>query len=518
MSDKVLILDTTLRDGEQTAGVSFNSDEKLAIAKLLLDELRVDRVEVCSARVSEGEFHTFSKICSWAAGAGHLGKIEALGFIDGGQSVDWIASAGGKVVNLLAKGSLKHLECQLRKTPERHLGDIKTCLDRASALGMEVNIYLEDWSNGMMDSRDYVFFLMDSLKDSGIRRFMLPDTLGILNPSSTAELCGAMVERYPSCRFDFHPHNDYDLAAANVFEAVKAGIGGVHTTVNGLGERAGNVAVSSAAAILNDQLKVPNSLDESKLTKVCRYVEMISGLRIPSNKPIVGENVFTQTSGVHADGDKKAGLYENPLIPERFGRVREYALGKNSGKANVVKNLERLGIHLTSEQMRIVTDKVVELGDKKEDVTAEDLPFIIADVLKSGVSTTRDNIHIVNYSLQLARGMRPVASVKISIHGKDYEETSWGDGQYDAFMKALWKIYDRLGKKHPKLVDYQVTIPPGGKTDALVAATISWDAGGRALKTRGIDSDQTEAAIKATLKMLNLIENIEIKQNTFCNE
>lgn len=511
MQDRVIILDTTLRDGEQTAGISFNADEKMAIAKLLLEELKVNRVEVCSARVSEGEFQTFSRICSWAAACGRLGQIEALGFVDGGTSVDWIASAGGKVMNLLAKGSLKHLTGQLHKTPEQHLADIFVCLEKAASKGLDVNIYLEDWSHGMIDSKDYVFFMMDGLKDSGIRRFMLPDTLGILNPNQTYLFCREMLERYTGSHFDFHAHNDYDLAAGNVFEAARAGIGGIHTTVNGLGERAGNIPVSSVLGILNDQLNLPNSLDESKLTHVCRYVETISGIRIPTNKPLVGENVFTQTSGVHADGDKKAGLYQTALAPERFGRVREYALGKNSGKANVVKNLERMGIHLDPEQMRIVTDKVVELGDKKENVTAEDLPFIIADVLGSGVSTKRDNIHIVNYSLQMARGMSPAAVVKINIHGTDYEETSSGDGQYDAFMKALWKIYDRLGKKHPRLVDYQVSIPPGGKTDALVAATILWDNDGHTLKTRGIDSDQIEAAIKATLKMLNLIENIEIK-------
>lgn len=512
MTDKVLILDTTLRDGEQTAGVSFNADEKLAIARLLLEELKVNRVEVCSARVSEGEFRTFSRICSWASSRGHLSRVEALGFVDGGKSVDWLSSAGGTVLNLLAKGSLKHLSGQLHKTPEAHVADIRDTLAKAFAKGMDVNLYLEDWSNGMLDSKEYVFFLVDRLKDAGIRRFMLPDTLGILNPTQTRLFCREMLDRYPSCRFDFHAHNDYDLAVANVYEAVKEGIDGIHTTVNGLGERAGNIPLASAVAVLNDQLHVSNTIDERKLTHVCRYVETISGLRIPSNKPIVGESVFTQTSGIHADGDKKAGLYQNDLVPERFGRIREYALGKNSGKASVVKNLERLGIHLTPEQMKIVTDKVVELGDKKEDVTAEDLPFIIADVLGNGVSATRDNIHIVNYSLQLARGMRPVAVVKINIHGQDHEESAVGDGQYDAFMKALWKIYDRLGKTHPRLVDYQVTIPPGGRTDAIVVATISWDNGGHLLKTRGIDSDQTEAAIKATLKMLNLIENIEISR------
>ncbi|MCQ2119107.1 MAG: 2-isopropylmalate synthase [Bacteroidales bacterium] len=508
---RVHILDTTLRDGEQTAGVSFNADEKLAIAKLLIRELKVNSIEVCSARVSRGEFQMLSRLCSWASEHGHLDQIEALGFVDGGASVDWLSDAGCKVVNLLAKGSLKHVQGQLGKSPQQHLDDILDTIAKAGKKGMTVNIYLEDWSNGMIDSKDYVFFMMDGLKDSGIRRFMLPDTLGILNPTQTGEFCSEMIARYPDCDFDFHAHNDYDLAAANVYEAVKAGISGIHTTVNGLGERAGNTPVSSVLAILNDQLKVPNSLDEASLTHVCRYVETISGIRIPANKPLIGENVFTQTAGIHADGDKKAGLYANSLIPERYGRVREHALGKNSGKASVLKNLEKLGIHLTSEQMKLVTDRVVELGDKKESVTAEDLPFIIADVLKSGVSATRDNIHVVNYSLSLACGMRPVASLKINIHGQDYQETASGDGIYDAFMKALWKIYDSLGKTHPKLVDYQITIPPGGKTDALVAATISWDNDGTLLKTRGIDSDQNEAAIKATIKMLNLIENIEIK-------
>ena len=507
--EKVLILDTTRRDGEQPAGVSFYADETLTLAKSLLEELKVNRIEVCSARVSEGEFHMLSRLCSWAGTRGYIDRVEALGFVDGGLSIDWISSAGGKVVNLLAKGSLRHLEGQLGKTPEQHVTEIRDCISKAQAKGMRINLYLEDWSNGMISSPDYVFFMMDSLKDSGIERFMLPDTLGILNPTQTREFCTRMVEKYPGCSFDFHAHNDYDLATANVFEAVSSGISGIHTTVNGLGERAGNIPVSSALAILNDQLRVPNSLDEASLTRVSHYVETISGIRIPANKPVIGANVFTQTAGIHADGDKKAGLYENALIPERFGRVREYALGKNSGKASVLKNLEKFGIHLTPDQMKKVTARVVELGDKKEMVTTEDLTLIISDVLKGEFSQGEDRIKVVNYSLQLARGMRPVATIRISIEGVEYEEVSSGAGQYDAFMKALWKVYDRLGKPHPVLLDYQVGIPPGGKTDALVQTMITWDWKGSELKTRGLDADQTEAAIKATFKMLNLIENLK---------
>ena len=505
------ILDTTLRDGEQTAGVSFNPDEKLAIARLLLEELKVNRIEVASARVSRGEQEAFAKICAWAFTCGRLDAVEALGFVDGGLSVDWIGKAGGQVMNLLTKGSFRHVTGQLRKTAREHRDDILRDINLAVSKGMKVNVYLEDWSNGMIDSPEYVFYLVDALQDAPIQRIMLPDTLGILNPAQAGEFCRQMVERYPGMRFDFHPHNDYDFAAANAFEAVKAGVSGLHVTVNGLGERTGNLPVSSAIGILNDHLKVENTLVEKRLMHVCRYVETISGVRIPANKPLVGEFVFTQTSGVHADGDRKGGLYQNALLPERFGRHRHYALGKTSGKANIVKNLESLGINLTPEQMKQVTARVVELGDKKESLTPEDLPFIVADVLKGDISTTApDRIHIINYSLQLARGMRPIANIRIDIDGTEYEEAAAGDGQYDAFMKALWIIYDRLGRKHPRLTDYVVKIPPGGKTDALVETTISWDWQGKGFKTRGVDSDQAEAAIKATVKMLNLIENKRI--------
>jgi len=508
------ILDTTLRDGEQTAGVSFSAAEKVAISRLLISELKVSRIEVCSARVSSGEKDAFSRVCAWAAGAGCLDRIEALGFVDGSQSVEWISSCGGKVINLLSKGSLRHLEGQLRKSPEEHLGDILEVVRNASERGMDVNLYLEDWSNGMLSSKEYVWYMLDHLCDSGIRRFMLPDTLGVLNPSQTASLCAETVARYPGAHFDFHAHNDYGLAVANTMAAVEAGFQGVHVTVNGLGERAGNAPVASVVAVLSDMLHEECGLDESRLTHVSRYVEGLSGVRIPQNEPVVGESVFTQTSGVHADGDRKGGLYQNALLPERFGRSRRYALGKTSGKASIGKNLEMLGISLTPEQMKLVTKRVVELGDKKEELSPEDLPYIVADVIKGSHVEGADNIHIVNYSLQLTRGMRPVANLRIDIMGKEYEGIAAGDGQYDAFMHALWQIYDNLGKKHPVLTDYQVKIPPGGKTDALVQTAISWNLDGYAFKTHGLDADQTEAAIKATFKMLNIIENPEIIKQT----
>jgi len=509
---RVEIMDTTLRDGEQTQGVSYSPLEKLHIAKLLLKDIKVDRIEVASARVSAGEFEALSKITEWARHNNLHRKVEVLGFVDGDISLNWINDAGGKVVNLLCKGSLRHLEKQLRKTPEKHVSEIKAIISRAESMDMQVNIYLEDWSNGMINSEDYVFYMLDSLRNENIDRFMLPDTLGVLSPEQTYEFCKKTIDRYPDLHFDFHAHNDYDLAVANVFSAVRAGIQGIHTTVNGLGERAGNAPLSSVIGVLKDQLGAETNINEFEITKVSKIVETFSGIRIPVNKPVIGDYVFTQTSGIHADGDNKDNLYYNNLLPERFGRKRKYALGKQSGKATVKKNLEEYGLFLSPESLTKVTQRVIELGDKKENVTTEDLPYIIADVL--GNEQINYKIFIKNYSLSLSYGLKPSASVQIEIDGNLYQETSGGDGQYDAFMKALRVIYDRLGKQLPLLTDYQVSIPPGGKTDALVETVITWDYNGKEFKTRGLDADQTESAIKATERMLNIIENIELSTLT----
>ncbi len=498
------ILDTTLRDGEQTSGVSFSAQEKLSVARLLLEELRVDRIEVASARVSQGEFEGVSKIAAWAQQKNLIHKVEVLGFVDGGVSVAWLKNAGCKVLNLLTKGSLNHLTHQLKKTPEQHVADIKREVELATKEGISVNIYLEDWSNGMIHSPEYVFYLVENLADTAIKRFMLPDTLGILNPPQTYEFCVAMVTKFPNLHFDFHPHNDYDLAAANVFFAVKAGVKSIHTTVNGLGERAGNVPVSSVLAILHDQLNVKTALQEDKINMISKIVETYSGVRIPPNKPVIGDNVFTQVAGIHADGDNKKNLYYNDLLPERFGRKREYALGKTSGKANIKKNLEALGVELDDESMRKLTARIIELGDKKEIVTQEDLPYIISDVL--GSDNKEQLVYILNYSLTTSHGLHPMATIKLDLNGKIYQETSWGDGQYDAFMKALKKVYVNEKKDLPILTNYSVTIPPGGRTDAFVHTIISWNWNGKHFRTTGLSSDQTEAAIIATVKMLNIIE------------
>ena len=512
----VEIMDSTPRDGEQTNGVSFLPHEKLVMARKLLSDVNVDRIEIASARVSEGEREAVTKICAYAQKNGLLDRVEVLGFVDGGKSIDWIAECGGKVVNLLAKGSLKHCTHQLHKTPEEHISDIKREMEYAASKGISVNLYLEDWSNGMKDSPEYVYQLMDALTShssplTSIKRFMLPDTLGVMNPLQVVEYFRKMIKRYPEVHFDFHAHNDYDLAVSNSLAAVLSGAKGLHVTVNGLGERCGNAPLASVQAILKDQFHAKTHINENQLNDISRMVESFSGITVAPNQPIVGEHVFTQVAGVHADGDTKDKLYYNELIPERFGRKREYALGKNSGKANIAKNLEELGLELTPEQTRRVTERITELGDKKEIVTLDDLPYIVTDVLKHDGS--EDKVKLISYVVSTAYGLRPGANVKVEINGQQYEGSAVGDGQFDAFVKTLRYIYKKyLDRTFPFLANYQVTIPPGGRTDALVQTVISWHYKDGLLRTRGLDADQTEAAIKATFKMLNIIENDITKQ------
>lgn len=502
------IMDCTLRDGEQTSGVSFLPHEKLMIARMLMGEVNVDRIEVASARVSEGEKDAVRMICRYADSIGRLDSVEVLGFVDGHLSIDWIRSCGGRVVNMLVKGSLRHCTQQLGKKPEEHLSDILQCIDYANQQDLSVNVYLEDWSSGMRDSIDYVYQLMDTLSQTSIRRFMLPDTLGIMHPLQCVEFMRKMMKRYPQTHFDFHAHNDYDLAVSNSLAAVLSGAKGIHVTVNGLGERCGNAPLASVQVILKDHFNARTSIREGRLNDISRMVAAYSGIAIAPNMPIVGESVFTQVAGVHADGDNKSNLYQNELKPERFGRKREYALGKNSGRANIAKNLEELGLELTPEQTKRVTKRITELGDKKEIVTQEDLPYIVSDVLKH--DTSDDKVKLISYVVSTAYGLKPGANVRVEINGKQYEAGATGDGQYDAFVKALRYIYKKyLGRTFPILANYQVSIPPGGRTDALVQTVISWHHGDGLLRTRGLDADQTESAIKATFKMLNIVENEE---------
>ena len=497
----VEILDTTLRDGEQTPGVAFTPKEKLDIARMLR-RLKVDRVEIGSARVSEGEAEGVKKIVDWSSSHDNPEKLEILGFVDGGRSVEWIRNTGVQVINLLCKGSRNHCEIQLKKSPERHFSDIRREIERAVGAGLKVNLYLEDWSSGVSDSFDYVLTQISFLKDLPVDRFMLCDTLGKFNVSQLSSALSLMMNAFPGLKWDFHGHNDYNMACANALAAVESGINGIHCTINGLGERAGNLDLAQFTVAVRDFSSRPVRIVEKELHHASNMLQALSGKRCAWNAPVVGSDVFTQTCGVHADGDRKGELYCNRLRPERFVRQRDYALGKLSGKASVDRTLEIMGEEMLSPELREkVLNEIIRLGDRKKTVSAADLPFIIANVMRTPEAL---RLRIIDFEIVSHRHRMPRAHVILEFDGVRVEDSANGDGGYDALIKAIRKCLKKFGLSMPKLLDYQVRIPPGGRTDALVEATVTWKGtDGRNVVTSGVDSDQIAAAAEATEKILN---------------
>jgi len=407
------------------------------------------------------------------------------------------------VLNLLTKGSEKHCREQLRISHEEHLRRTKETVDYAKSKGLAVNVYLEDWSNGYIDSPEYVYAHTKALSDMGIGHFMLPDTLGVMSPKEVFDSLSDMTSRFPDLEFDFHPHNDYGLATANVMAAVEAGINSIHCTVNCLGERAGNASIEQVAVVLRDKMGMQLNIQEEHIVGLSQMVATFSGKFVANNTPVLGADVFTQTAGIHADGDQKGGLYETKLTPERFARKRGYALGKMSGKASLAKNLEELGITLSEENQKKVLAKVVELGDSKQKITTDDLPFIIADVIKG---SDYQHIELVSCSIQSRLDEKSHVSIDVEIFGNAHSATGSGNGGFDAFRVALDKILSKYDVKLPPLENYEVHIPRGGRTSALTEAIISWQLDNDVkTSTRGVHENQVYAAINAAMRMTNML-------------
>jgi len=490
------VMDTTLRDGEQTPGISYTADEKLVIAEALL-KAGVDAIEVGSAGVSHGEALAVRNITEWATVRGVPEKIEVLGFVDGTISVDWVVQHGGQVLNLLVKGSEHHCSVQLRKTVEEHLIDIRRTVEYAVKNDVNVNVYLEDWSQGIRDSEAYVMTLASGLSKLPIKRVMLCDTLGVLNPEQTEIYVRAM---HNGCdmQLDFHGHNDYGLAVPNAIAALRSGAGRVHVTVNGIGERAGNTNLATLVVAARDLFGLSSNVKERSLAMLSQLVAGISGIAPAPNAPIVGQISAIQGCGVHADGDKKGKLYQNKLDPKRFGLKRSYDLGKTAGIASIEHNCKELGIEISPEQQRMLLAKVKELGDDKVTVTQADIILLLHEIF----GAKENGVKLVDYEFTLKKGVPPRVRLELSCNQQQLTAQSEGEGQFDAFIRALRTVW----KDMPELTDYRIGISRKGTSGALTEATITWRSGERLFTTRAVARDQLVAGMNATVRMLNYVE------------
>jgi D-citramalate synthase len=490
------IMDTTLRDGEQTPGVNYTADEKLIIAEAMLKS-GIDAIEVGSALISEGEAVAVRSITNWAHSHGFDGRVEVLGFVDGTRSVDWIVRNGCRVLNLLIKGSEHHCRVQLKKSLPEHLADIERTVSYATSQGLTVNVYLEDWSQGMRDSQPYVMALTTGISKLPLKHVMLADTLGVLNPDETQAYVRIMCSNF-DLKFDFHAHNDYGLAVANSLFALRAGARRIHVAMNGLGERAGNTNLATLIVTAHDLYGITSNVNERSLGMLSDLVAGISGVDPADNEPVVGRMSSIQGCGVHADGDKKGKLYQNRLDPTRFGRKRGYDLGKTAGLASIEQNCKELGIEISPDQQRALLAKVKELGDQKVTVTQADIILLLHDIF----NTKENGLKLVDYHFVMKKGALPSASLQLRRDEEILSAQAEGDGQFDAFINALRTIYSDL----PELVDYRIGISRKGTSGALTEAIITWRTEERMFTTRGVDPDQLVAAMHATIRMLNYME------------
>jgi D-citramalate synthase len=490
-------MDTTLRDGEQTPGISYTAEEKLVIAEALI-KAGVDAIEVGSAGVSQGEAVAVRRITDWARTNGIADKVEVLGFVDGTRSVDWIVEHGCRVLNLLVKGSEHHCRVQLRKTVEEHLADIERTVNYAVERGLIVNVYLEDWSQGMTDSEPYVMTLTEGLSKLPIGRAMLCDTLGVLFPERTAEYMRAMSQRF-DLAMDFHGHNDYGLAVPNSIAALRNGAGRVHVTVNGIGERAGNTNLATLVVAARDLYDLNSNIKERSLAMLSDLVAGMSGIAPAPNAPVVGRMSAIQGCGVHADGDKKGKLYQNRLDPDRFGLKRGYDLSKTAGIASIEYNCKELGIEITPEQQRLLLAKVKELGDNKVTVTQADIILLLHEIFGQD---KEEGVKLVSYEFNLKKGAAPSVRLELSRNNRVVTAQGEGDGQFDAFIRALRTVWEDM----PELMDYRIAISRKGTSGALTEATITWKRDEALFTTRAVAPDQLVAAMNATIRMLNYVE------------
>ncbi|MFH1316212.1 MAG: alpha-isopropylmalate synthase regulatory domain-containing protein [Candidatus Woesearchaeota archaeon] len=501
------ILDSTLRDGEQTPGVNFNTKDTLEIAKRLIEVAGCDSIEIASTQTSPAEYRSAKAVCDWARPLGYLDRIEILCFLNE-SSVDWAEEVGCRTINLLAKGSKRHSSVQFNGTPEEHISRASQTAKYAIDKGISVNAYLEDWSGGMLNSDygrsdSYVNKMVQSLKEQGANRIMLADTLGILVPEEVEEFISYMVRTFPDIIFDFHSHNDLGCAVDNSVAAVKAGVIRVHTTVNGIGERAGNTDLSQLAVRLAKKTEeYRTKIDLKSLHNLSILVDVLSGVDVAANAPIIGRNAFTQDCGVHAHGDSKGGLYEGLLSPEEVGRVREYGLDKHAGNASIYQNMRKLGIDITLEKDQVshLLGKIKDISDQGFYLDAYDLPILIED--EFGIKVCK--VRVIDYKeTHLEKGEDPRAVVKLRVNGIEYEREGTGKGPFDAFMHAVGGICQSLGKPIPTLRKYRQKSRPGQETESFVETYIVWDDGARYFETIGSSRNQIESEIKAAEKMLN---------------
>jgi len=487
--ERIRIFDTTLRDGEQTPGVSFTPEEKMEIATQL-DELGVDTIEAGFPSASEGEQKAFKDLVAAGLNAEVCALTRTLK-----SDIDIALASNASSIHTFISTSEVQMKHALSMTPQQVLGAAVSSVQYIKDHGVVCEF------SPMDATRTELGFLKEVCKaaeDAGADRLNIPDTVGIMSPQSMRKLIRDLKTELKT-PLSVHCHNDFGLAVANSLAGVEGGAGQVHVAVNGLGERAGNAALEEVVMGLHLVYKRRTGIKTHLLYGTSRLVSRLTGVLIQPNKAIVGENAFAHESGIHTRGVTVEPLTFEPFSPEVVGRRRRLQAGKLAGKHGIRAELEEAGIHPTETQLTQIVSRVKELGDKGKKVTDADLSAMARAVM--GEIVEERIVELTDFAVTTGIRVIPTASVKIILDGKEYVAAETGVGPVDAAIKAIQKVTGRLADV--TLTEYRLEALTGG-SDAVAEVIIKVeDKDGNVVSARAAREDIVMASVEATINGIN---------------
>ena len=490
----IRIFDTTLRDGEQTLGVSLSPDQKLSIAKKL-DALGVDAIEAGFPVISDGELKAVKMITSEGLSCEIAGLTRTIK-----KDIDSAIDAGLNYIHTFIATSDIHLEYKLHMTRDQVLEKAIEAVEYGKSRGLQVEFSAEDATR---TDREFLKKVFGEVAKAGANRVNIPDTVGYSTPEYMAELTRDTIEA-TKLPVSVHCHNDFGLAVANALSGIHAGAACAHVTINGIGERAGNASLEEFSMVLKClpyEQKYETNIKSELIYDTSRYISKIVGIKVQPNKAIVGDNAFGHESGIHTHGVLSNPLTYEPISPELVGRKRILRVGKHAGIHGMNAMLGEFGVKPTEEQSQKILDKVKVLGDQGKQISDVELLSIASDIL--GDKGIKKIVQLTGFSVSTGIGTMPYAFVKLNIDGKEHIGTDHGVGPVDAALNAIQKITGKISELRIK--DYGLASISGGST-ALCEVTISVeDAQGNRVSAKSVGEDIVTTSVQAVIDGINRI-------------
>ena len=490
MPETVKIFDTTLRDGEQAPGISLTVDDKINIAKRL-DTLGVDTIEIGFPVSSEGEKEAARRAADLGFNATLCGLARTKE-----KDINAVINCNLPYVHTFIATSPLHRQYKLKKSREEVISTAVGAVEYAKDHGLKVEFSAEDATRTELD---FLLELYKEVENAGADVINVPDTVGILVPPTTEKLIREIKSNI-NVPVSLHFHNDFGLAVANSIVGIEQGASQVHCTINGIGERGGNASLEELAVSLKVAYNMDLSIDTTQLYDICNFVGYLTGIKIPPNKPVIGENAFAHEAGIHVDGILKNAMTYEPISPEVVGHKRRIALGKHTGHAAIKSKLDKLDIELTEKQLCDVYNQVKALGDKGKKVYDIELQSIAISELSTG---EKEYIKLLGLNVITGESVSATATVKLEIEGEEYETAEIGVGPVDAAVNAIKELVNEIVEI--KLEEYRLEAVTGG-TDALAETfvMISDDDGNQATG-RYTNDDVIISSVVAVLNSINKI-------------